>query len=195
MTQLHVLLPVLVGAVACSVGEYGESMNSGDGGPGTNDRDTWVPKVATPAAPHNHAASGAGDTPQTAAGSRKGVGCLAAGGCHGAQPGSSVFTFAGTAYTAMAGTAPAAGVTVRLFVPGTKKSIAKAVTDADGNFYTSAPVTFPSSGLETDVTGCGSTPDIIPMISPIRVNEANCSSSGNCHLVPGVAAPRAIYLP
>lgn len=191
MTRFIVLVPILA---SCSVGTYGESGdNSGDDMPMTEDRDTCVDRNAAPATPHNHAAVGAGDTPSTAAGSRKGVGCMQAGGCHGATPSGGAYTIAGTAYKEMgAGAAtPAAGATVRLFMPGTKKSIAKAVTDADGNFYTSAVITFPSSGLEVDITDCSSTPNIQPMIAPIRANEGNCSSSDSCHVFPG---PRPVFI-
>ncbi len=192
MTRSLVLLPILFSG-ACSVGSYGEVMNMTDGTMmGGDDRDICVAKLGTPAAAHNHTVLGAGGTPATAAGPRSGVGCLAAGGCHGASPGSTVFSVAGSAYKSLAGTTASAGLTVRLYMPGTKKSIAKVNTDAAGNFYLSTPVTFPAGGLEADITGCGSSPDIIPMISPIRANEANCSSSTSCHIVPG---PQAIYLP
>jgi hypothetical protein len=192
MTKFIVLVPILA---SCSVGTYGESGdNSGDDMPMTDDRDTCVTRLATPAVAHNHTALGAGDTPSTAAGSRKGVGCMAAAGCHGAAPGSTAYTIAGTAYKEMppgAPTAPAAGATIRLFMPGTKKSIAKTVTDADGNFYTSAVITFPAAGLEVDITDCSSTPNIQPMIAPIRANEGNCASSDSCHIVPG---PRQVFI-
>ena len=185
MTRLTVLLPILA---SCSVGTYGESQPNTDGNPGGgDDRDLCVQKAATPAAAHNHAAAGANP-----AGPRAGTGCMAVGGCHGAQPGSVQFTIAGTAYKEVTNpTTPAAGATVRLFMPGTKKSIAKTVTDDAGNFYLQTPVTFPSGGLEVDITACGSSPDIIPMVAPIRANEGNCSSSDSCHIVPG---PRPVYL-
>jgi hypothetical protein len=185
MTRSLVLLPSLFVA-ACGVGEYGMTMQMSDGQNSTDDRDICVQR-GTPGQAHNHAVAGANP-----AGPRSGLGCLAAGGCHGAQPGSSVFTVAGTAYKEMGGTTVTGGATVRLFVPGTKKSIAKTVTDDAGNFYLQSPVTFPSAGLEVDITACGSTPDIIPMVSPIRANEANCASSQACHAIPG---PRAVYLP
>lgn len=182
------LLPILVTATACSVGEYGVMNNNNmTDGAGGDDRDLCVNKVAVPDAPHEHVVAGANP-----AGPRSGLGCLAAGGCHGAQPGSAVFTVAGTVYKEMGGTTVVGGLTVRLFNAGGKKSLATAVTDLAGNFYMTTPVTFPAGGLEVDVTGCGSTPDIIPMIAPIRQNEANCASSTACHVVPG---PRAIYLP
>ena len=186
MTRSLVIVPLLFG---CSVGAYGEQMMMGTDGSMMAERTICVPKIATPKAAHNHALAGANP-----AGPRSGSSCMAVGGCHGAQPGSTVFTFAGTAYKEMGtGTTPAAGVTVRLFMPGGQVALAKTDTDAAGNFYTNAQVTFPAGGLETDITGCGSMPnDIIPMISPVRQNEANCSSSQSCHIVPG---PRPVYLP
>jgi hypothetical protein len=181
------LLPSLLLA-ACSVGTFGEEPVGGDAISSTDDRDICVDKVAAPAAGHQHTAIGAGVGPQ-AAGPRSGVGCMAPGGCHGAQPGSTQYAFAGTAYGELGGTTPLGGVTVRIFKAGTKKSVGKAVTDAAGNFYITG--TFTDFPYETDITGCGSNPDIIPMISPIRANEANCASSDACHIVPG---PRAVYL-
>ena len=83
-------LPILL-ATACSVGEYGVSMNMGGDSGGGDDRNKCVDK-GTPGAAHMHAASGANP-----AGARSGLGCMAAGGCHGAQPGSSQFYAAGTA--------------------------------------------------------------------------------------------------
>jgi hypothetical protein len=183
MTRLIVLLPILA---ACSVGTYGESMQGTDSG-GGDDRDLCVTKVAAPTAAHNHTAVGA-----NLAGPRAGVGCMAVGGCHGAQPGSTTFSIAGTAYKETTNpVTPAAGATVRLFMPGTKKSIATTVTDAAGNFSLSTPVTFPATGLEVDITACRSTPDIHPLIAPIRANEGNCASSDSCHVVPG---PRPVFL-
>ena len=185
-----VVLPILA---SCGVGTYGESSgdNAGDDMPSVEDKEICVDRLATPAAAHNHAAIGAGDTPSTAAGSRKGVGCMAAAGCHGAQPGSSQFTIAGTAYKEVGGATASAGSTIRLFEIGGKKSLAKTVTDADGNFYLSTPVTFPANGLLVDITDCSASPNIIPMVSPIRANEGNCASSDSCHIVPG---PRPIYI-
>jgi len=186
MTRLIVLLPILIGA--CSVGSYGETMQGTDGSmTGGDDRDLCVTKVATPEPAHNHAALGANP-----AGPRTGTGCMAVGGCHGAQAGSTQYTIAGSAYKEVtAPTTPVVGATVRLFMPGTKKSIAKTYTDEAGNFYLSVPVTFPQTGLEVDISACGSTPDIQPMIAPIRANEGNCSSSDSCHVIPG---PRPIFL-
>jgi hypothetical protein len=119
---------------------------------------------------------------------------MAAAGCHGAAAGSTTYTIAGTAYKEALGTpaaTPAAGATIRLFMPGTKNSIAKVVTDADGNFYTSAVITFPAAGLEVDITDCSAAPNIQPMIAPIRANEGNCASSDSCHIVPG---PRQVFI-
>ena len=186
MTRLLALLPMVV--AACSVGEYGVTNNNNMmDGAGGDDRNTCVAKLGVPDPPHQHVVAGANP-----AGPRSGAGCMAAGGCHGAQPGSVAFTIAGTVYKEMAGTTVVGGLTVRLFQAGGKKSIATTVTDMAGNFYLTTPVTFPAGGLEVDVTGCGSSPDIIPMIAPIRANEANCASSTACHAVPG---PRAVYLP
>lgn len=102
------------------------------------------------------------------------------------------FAFAGTAYKSAAGAAVAPGATIRVFKRGEKVVLGKAVTDTAGNFYiTGAFTAFP---YEVDITACGSTPsDIIPMIGTINSpGEANCSSSGNCHAIPGT---RGIYIP
>ena len=179
------LLTILFGT-ACSVGEYGMTMQGTDGMGGGDDRDICVPKAATVSPAHNHAAAGGNP-----AGSRAGLGCIAAGTCHGPGGPTSVFTAAGTAYKEVTNPVTAAGgVTVRFFPRGGKKSLAKVVTDDAGNFYTSAALTFP---VETDITACGSTPsEIIPMVAPlVGQAEGNCSSSAACHLIPG---PRPIYL-
>ena len=95
-----------------------------------------------------------------------GQGCLNAGGCHGANPGSTVFTIGGTQYTTAAGTTPAPGATIFI---GTQKLI---VAD-NGNFYTTNPVTFPTT---TKASLC---PDTKPMIGPLNAAaDGNCN---NCH--------------
>jgi hypothetical protein len=182
------LIPILFGT-ACSVGTYGESPDMKDGAVSTEDKDLCVTK-GTVGAGHVHTLSGVNP-----AGPRSGMGCLAAGGCHGiAAPGSTVFAFAGTAYQQLGGTAVNGGATVRIFPRGTKKSIAKVVTDDAGNFYIPASAgTFTAFPYEVDITACGSSPDIIPMIGSINnAGEANCSSSDSCHVIPG---PRAVYIP
>ncbi|MBA3394300.1 MAG: hypothetical protein H0T89_16765 [Deltaproteobacteria bacterium] len=188
MTRSTVLLAILL-AGACSVGEV-DLGGGGDGGTGDGtsavERDTCAP-LGTPGTAHNHTLSGANP-----AGPRSGAGCLGAG-CHGVvEPGSSRFAFAGTAYKDTGGATVAPGATIRVFKRGEKVVLGKAVTDTAGNFYITGNFTaFP---YEVDVTACGSTPsDIIPMIAPINSpGEANCSSSGNCHAIPGT---RAIYIP
>jgi len=95
-----------------------------------------------------------------------GQGCLNAGGCHGANPGSRVFTIGGTLYTTAAGTTAAPGATIFI---GTQKMI---VAD-NGNFYTTNPVTFPTT---TKASLC---PDTKPMVGPLNAaGDGNCNS---CH--------------
>lgn len=189
MPRLY-LLTILFGA-ACSVGEYGMTMQGTDGNMmGVDDRNVCAPK-GTPAAAHNHTADGANP-----AGSRAGMGCIAAGTCHGPGGPTTVYTAAGTAFNAVAVADPlaagvaVAGVAVRFFPRGGMKSLATVITDDAGNFFTSIPLTFP---IETDISACGATPnEIVPMVAPlVGQAEGNCSSSAACHLVPG---PRPIYL-
>jgi len=178
------LLTLLLGA--CSVGEYGVSMQGTDGTMmGGDDRNICVPK-ATPVPAHNHTAAGANP-----AGARAGMGCIAAGTCHGPGGPTTVFTAAGTAYKEVTNPVTAAGgVTIRFFPRSGMKSLAKVVTDDAGNFYTNVALAFP---IETDVSACGSTPsEIVPMVAPlVGQAEGNCSSSAACHLIPG---PRPIFL-
>jgi len=190
MTRSLVLLPILLFA-ACSVGSYGMSSDGTmtDSG-GTDDRNLCQPR-GTPGAAHNHALAGANP-----AGDRSGMACMQAGGCHGvAQPGSTVFAFAGSAFKELGGTTKNGGATVRIFPRSGMKSVAKTVTDTAGNFYIPATAgTFNQFPYEVDITVCGSTPsEIIPMIGTIgSPGEANCSSSNSCHQIPGT---RAIYIP
>lgn len=178
------LLLILFGA-ACSVGEYGMTMQGTDGSGGGDDRDICAPK-GTAGAARNHTASGGNP-----AGARAGTGCIAAGTCHGPGGPTTVFTAAGTAYKETTNPVTAAtGVTIRFFPRGGKKSLVRVVTDDAGNFYTNVPLTYP---IEVDISACGSTPnEIVPMVAPlVGQAEGNCSSSNACHLVPG---PRPIFL-
>ncbi len=94
-----------------------------------------------------------------------GQSCLNSG-CHGANPGSTVFTIGGTLYTTAAGTTPAPGATIYI---GTQKLFVA----TDGNFYTSNPVTFPTT---TKASLC---PDTKPMVGPLNAAaDGNCN---NCH--------------
>jgi hypothetical protein len=184
------LLTILF-ATACSVGEYGMTMQGTDGSGGGDDRNVCDPKNAAPVAAHNHTADGLNP-----AGSRAGMGCIAAGTCHGPGGPTTVYTAAGTAFNAVTVADPlaagvaAVGVTVRFFPRGGMKSLTKVTTDTAGNFYTTTALTFP---IETDIAACGVAPsEIVPMVAPlVGQAEGNCSSSAACHLVPG---PRPIYL-
>lgn len=87
-------------------------------------------------------------------------------GCHGANPGSTVFTIGGTLYTTAAGTTAAPGATI--FIGAQKLIVA-----TNGNFYTTNPVTFPTT---TKASLC---PDTKPMVGPLNAaGDGNCN---NCH--------------
>jgi hypothetical protein len=105
-----------------------------------------------------------------------GQGCLNAGGCHGANPGSTVFTIGGTLYTTAAGTTAAPGATIFI---GTQKLIVA----TNGNFYTTNPVTFPTT---TKASLC---PDTKPMVGPL-----NAAGDGNCNTCHNGATTAKLYL-
>ena len=188
MTRSLVLLPILL--TACSVGSYGMSTDGTGKDSSMADRNLCQPR-GTPGEAHNHALSGANP-----AGPRSGMACMQAGGCHGvASPGSTVFAFAGTAYKEIGGTTVNGGATIRVFPRSGMNSVAKTVTDTAGNFYIPATAgTFNQFPYEVDITACGTTPDIIPMVGTIgSPGEANCSSSNTCHQV-GTGGTNAIHL-
>jgi hypothetical protein len=177
----------LAAAGGCSVGEVG-----GGGGGGTDggmsmmdDLDVCAPRVAAPVAAYQHVGNPTG--------ARAGLGCLDAG-CHGpVNPASTRFGFAGTVYTTAAGGTPAAGVTVRLFKMGEKKSLASAVTDTAGNFRIAG--NFTAYPYVTHVSACSPAmgASINPMIQLLTVGaEMNCNTGGSCHVYPG---QRPIYQP
>lgn len=194
MTRTLALLPILL--AACDVGTYGETMqNSTDGSTmGTDDRNLCANK-ATPTAAYIHTGADG-----QAATSRAGMGCVTAA-CHlPASPGAGApgFGFAGTVYKDLNGTTPQGGVTVRLFpsMGNTMKSVASAVTDADGNFYIT-DTTLTAFPYNTDVTGCGSDAvamGIRVMVGAITRTEANCNAGGTCHQVVPEKTATPVYL-
>lgn len=167
---------------ACTVGEAPTI----DGGGGSNgeDHDVCEPRAATIAPAHNHGTAPTGARAQTA--------CLDAG-CHATTGGGSTpFAFAGTVYKETAAVTPATGVTIRIFKPPGKTSLAEAVTDDAGNFVIRNPAMFADFPYETHVTACGVSTTIRPMISPIPMADANCNTGGSCHGAGG--GQGAIYL-
>jgi len=144
------------------------------------DRNVCVNRVAAPAAPHDHGGGAAARARQ---------GCQDAG-CHDAATGTRAFAFSGTVYKETSAVMPSAGATVRIFKPGNNKSLASAVTDTAGNFYIKGSFTdFP---YLTDVTACGTTTTIRPMIAMIAAGDANCNLGGSCHGAAGNQG--AVYL-
>ncbi len=146
-------------AAACDVGTYN--------GPNGGLTGTDAPAGAIDA-PGSIAACESNSAARPNGEHNAGVGCLNAGGCHGATPGAGapVFTIGGTLYTTSAGTTPAPGATIFI---GTQKLIVA----TNGNFYTSNPVTFPTT---TKASLC---PDTKPMVGPL--NAAGDSNCNTCH--------------
>lgn len=100
-------------------------------------------------------------------------------GCHNHG-----FTLSGTVYTSVAGTTPAAGVTIEV------KDAAGLTFDmlsaTNGNFSTTRPVTFP---VQVIATSC---PTTTPMSATVVANGGGCNKTG-CH-TPG-AGQGAIHVP
>lgn len=180
--KLSALL-LLVGA--CSVGEVSDGSGGDGGGSGSGNRAVCVDRVAGPPGAYQHTTAPTGD--------RAGMGCIAVG-CHltgSVGAGAGPMAFAGTAYTAITGGTPAAGATVRVFSVGGTTPVATAITDTAGNFIIRGNFTaFP---YETDITACGSTPDIKAMLGQIVTGTGpNCNGGGTCHVQPGT---NAVYIP
>ena len=193
MPRLYLLTILFAGA--CSVGEYGMTMQGTDGSATVEDRNVCADKSATPPAAFTHTAATAGPLD-----SRKGMGCVTLG-CHlegQTGPGAPAYVFAGTVYKDIAGTIPQPGVVIRLFptTGNTKTSVAKAITDADGNFYIQNPAltAFP---YNTDVTACGAdsvAQGIRPMVGIITKVEANCNAGNTCHQASPTKTATPVYL-
>jgi hypothetical protein len=175
MSRISVILVLLV-ASACDVGSV-VPVTGGDGGSGSN----CVPP-GNPAAAQQHLPA---DQVVPGQASNQGQNCLTAN-CHNPAAlgnGALAFTFAGTLYTTAGGTTPATGVTVRIkFGSGPPVT---AVTDMDGNFYSSTAVTFPANA---DVTSC---PTVKPMMSQLQTGNGACSSTG-CHVPGGNPGPMGL---
>jgi hypothetical protein len=101
--------------------------------------------------------------------------------CHNGQAqGANVFTFAGTVFKDTAGTIPKTGATV--IVIDSAGTVSKAVTQANGNFYSSDPLVAPYS---VGISECP--PPSIPMVE--NFSDGSCNS---CHS--GAQAPgRVIF--
>jgi hypothetical protein len=95
-----------------------------------------------------------------------GQACVA---CHAADGGPD-FTLAGTLYADPGGVTPLAGATIVVIDAG--GASIEMVTQSNGNFWTSEPLTFP---VHVSATRC---PDTTPMVS--AVSSADCNAGG-CH--------------
>ncbi len=143
------------------------------GGTPTTTSTQCVNQVSTPVAAHTHASPVSATNPSNA-----GVDCLMSG-CHAAGGAGGQFQFAGTIYTTVGGTTPATGVTVRVSFGS---SVATAVSDMQGNFYSFSTVTFGDT-TSADVTSC---PTTSAMMKNLTVpTSGGCNS---CH-VDGQDAP------
>ena len=111
----------------------------------------------------------AGNTPTTNPAKQACLGCHVAGGA--ATP----FAFAGTAFTDVAGTLPAAGVEIR--VRAADGTAVSAYTDQDGNFYLATAIAFPASvGLRNATSAHG----MMAMPPAGGCNAAQCHD-GDAH--------------
>lgn len=101
--------------------------------------------------------------------------------CHNGQQqpqGAPIFTFAGTVFKDAAGTIPKTGATV--IVIDANGTVAKAVTQANGNFYSSAALVAPYSVGASECPAAN-----VPMIE--NFSDGDCNS---CHT--GADAPGRI---
>jgi hypothetical protein len=179
MTRSVALLFALL--TGCTVGEAPTTTDGGGSGSNNgDDRNVCVNRVAAPATAHDHGATN---------GTRARQGCQDAG-CHAVGGTGGVFAFSGTVYKETSAITPAAGVTVRIFKPGNNKSLASTVTDNAGNFNIKG--TFTDFPYITDVTACGTSTTIRPMVSMISAGDANCNLGGSCHGAAGTQG--AVYL-
>ncbi len=145
--------------------------------------------IDAPAAPTDATLVGDGGTPDGGFACRNavaavgnghhnpGMNCFAACHNHG-------FTVAGTLYTTAAGTAPLAGATIT--VTDAAGRAVDIVSQSNGNFYTSAAVTFP---VTAHASQC---PSIQMMGAQVAATGAGCNQAG-CHAAAGGAG--RIHLP
>lgn len=169
MTRILVLVSVLF-ASACDVGSVIANTGSGDDDDGSNCGN----KVDPPPGSHPHMDDG---TPHA------GRGCMDTIGCHndglGLGSGAPGYSFAGTLYTDMAGTAPVAGATI--FVTSAGGTVKKLQTDDAGNFQIES-ILFPGPSAtmmaSTSATTC---PTITAMVGTLGGGQGNCNQGGSCH--------------
>jgi len=100
-------------------------------------------------------------------------------GCHNHG-----FTFSGTLYTSAAGAAILAGATITATDAAGK--VVDVVSNTNGNFYSSTPVTFP---LTMHVSSC---PTIQQMSATVTAADGGCNKTG-CHVAGG--SPGRVHLP
>lgn len=99
-----------------------------------------------------------------------GLACMT---CHdGTDPAAPIYSFAGTLYTDLVGTAPVSGGTIRVI--DANNVTVDVVTALNGNFWSTTPVVYP---VKTEASRC---PDTIPMVAPVQESGADCNSGG-CH--------------
>lgn len=156
-------------AAGCDVGSVLGAAPDGGGGSGSGAGSNGCIASGTPPTAHVHIAGGT---------SNAGQACIALG-CHLAGntgTGANAFTFAGTVYSTTGG-GPVAGANVVVNL-GTSK--VTTVSDPDGNFYGTGPVTFPATTL---VTSC---PSLRSMIGQLATGGGNCN---NCHRPGGPTTP------
>ena len=92
--------------------------------------------------------------------------------CHYQGGGGPPFTYGGTLYTDVAGTAPVEGATIHMIdANGTDTLV---TTAANGNFWSYDLVTYPV------VAFASFCPDVKPMVTPLGESDGGCNKGG-CH--------------
>ena len=93
-------------------------------------------------------------------------------GCHsGANPSAGInMTLAGTMYTSATSTTPVVGATIK--VTGANGTTITMVTGSNGDFYSTAAITFPATVMASK---CPNTQTM-----PAQATSGNCNQSG-CH--------------
>ncbi len=163
-------------AAGCDVGDV-----TGGGLPDAREAAGASPD-ADPAAPDGGAALACRDAVGNPGNGEHNAGqaCIA---CHAAE-GGPTYTLAGTLYGDAAGAATLAGATIT--VVDAQGTVVDLVTRTNGNFFTSAPLTFP---VQVMASRC---PDAAAMAGAVTSTGGDCNSSG-CHAA-GAPSGR-IHLP
>jgi hypothetical protein len=98
-------------------------------------------------------------------------------GCHNHG-----FTIAGTVFSSASGSTAVTGATIR--VVDANNQTVDIVSQLNGNFYTSTPVTFPLTVLATSCPTVDHMTATVAGTSTIGCNKSGCHTSGNWIHIP-----------